>query len=151
MFGWFKKNSRPQQKADAQQKIDAQQKVNAQQKVDPQQKIDEGPPGEAEKVMRIRLLCETAKWSARNVAELDMDPEMRVYEQGVYVKRRDAALELARELTDTFCRDAAFHSIIDLCMEGREIAHAKKLLDVVEVDMVRDKILEAYPELRARY
>lgn len=116
-----------------------------------EEKTEDGPPGEAEKVQHIRLLCETGKWSARNLADENIDSETREYEQGVYKKRRDAALELARELTDSFYRDAALHSIIDLCMEGQEIDYAKKLFDVVEVDIIRAKIVESYPRLGVKF
>lgn len=125
MFGWFKKaHSTP-----------------------PAKDAADEPPGEVDKVLRVRFLCETGKWSARNLREGGLDDEVRTYEAGVYAKRKEAALELARELTDEFYRDAALHSIIELCVEGREVDYARKLLDVVEVDVIRQKILAAYPYL----
>jgi hypothetical protein len=125
MFGWFKKS----------------------QSTAPANDAANEPPGEADKVLRVRGLCETGKWSARYLREGGLNDEMRAYEAGVYAKRKEAALELARELTDEFYRDAALHSIIELCVEGREVDYARKLLDVIEVAIIRQKILTAYPYL----
>jgi hypothetical protein len=106
---------------------------------------------EIKQVQEIKLLCETGKWSARSLADNEINDEMRVYEHGVYTKRKEAALELARGMKDDFCRDAALHAIIDLCMEGQELAHARQLFNVVEVDVIREKILGSYPQLNAKF
>ncbi len=128
MFDWFKKKA-----------------------VSVKEKSDQDPPGEAEKVLKIKMLCEMGKWSAANLGDSSLDDEMLNYERGVYQKRKEAALELARELTDEFYRDSALHFIIDLCMVGKELDDAKKLLNVIEVDFIKEKILEAYPQLGAKF
>lgn len=108
---------------------------------------DQEPPGEAEKVQRVRILCETGKWSARNLSEDTIDDEMRAYESGVYNKRKEAALILARTLTDEFYREAALHSIIDLCVVGGETEYAKGLFESIQIDIIRENILKAHPQL----
>jgi hypothetical protein len=37
------------------------------------------PPGEPDKVVQIRYVCETGKWSARTLLEEDLDDEIRAY------------------------------------------------------------------------
>ena len=128
MFGWWKKPVPVQE-----------------------EESDQGPPDEAEKVLKIKMLCETGKWSAANLGDSSLDDETLNYEQGVYQKRKEAALELARELTDEFYRDSALYFIIELCMAGNELDDAKRLLNVIEVDFMKEKILEAYPRLRAKF
>jgi hypothetical protein len=52
-------------------------------------------------------------------------------------------------LTNELNRDAALCSIIDLCMEGREVDESKRLLNIIEVSEIRAKIIESYPQLGA--
>jgi hypothetical protein len=93
---------------------------------------DEAPPGEVEKVVKIKALCEWGKVIAENLNDTTQDREFLDDERGRYEKRKQAALELARQITDTFYRDAALHQIIHLCIAANEEIDAKRLFQVVE-------------------
>jgi hypothetical protein len=58
------------------------------------------------------------------------------------------ALGAAKAIADEFYRDAAVHSIIDLCMIAGDRDEAKTPFRSVRTDMIRAKILEAHPTLR---
>jgi hypothetical protein len=85
------------------------------------------PAGEAEKVRRIKSLYGAGLWSAGNLAEASLSPEALRRERTIYIKKRDAALVLARELTDPMLRDISLRSIIDLCVAANDFEAARPL------------------------
>jgi hypothetical protein len=112
---------------------------------------DNSPPGEAEDVVRVRTLCTMGMLHAKALGEPDLTEESRAYEWETYLKRKESALSVARRITDVFYRDAALDSIIQLCLAGGEFDYAKKLFEVIEVDVVQRSLLKEHPELGAKF
>jgi hypothetical protein len=111
-------------------------------------------PGEAEKVLKVKNLCWIAKMSAEAYGE--MSPEERSEEFGLYEYTRyrkflSEAITLARELRDEFYRDSALHFIVNLLMVAKEYGLAKKLYQVIEVDIIQVSILKDHPQLAAKF
>lgn len=69
------------------------------------------------------------------------------YEHSRYQRLRDEALQLADKLTDEFYRSAAVHLLVELCMKADDVEDARALFARCEVDFIREKIVEQYPEL----
>jgi hypothetical protein len=116
--------------------------------------IDDDPPGEAEKVLRIKHLCWIAKMSAESYAEMSDEGKRDEFGQHEYKRYREKlseAINLARELRDTFYRDAALHQLILLLMIAKEEKLAKDLFNVVEVEVIQEAILNDHPRLAAKF
>jgi hypothetical protein len=104
--------------------------------------------------MKVKHLCWIAKMSAEALAEMSTDErndEMYVYERDRYRKFSHEAIDLAREITDKFYLDSALNLLIDVFMAGKDEAYAKRLLDVMQIDMIREKVVEMYPRLGAKF
>ncbi len=111
-------------------------------------------PGEAEKVMKIKHLCWIAKMSAEAYVEMspeDQAEEFGQYEYTRYRKFLSEAIALARELRDEFYRDSALHFIVNPLMVAKEYELAKKLYQVIEVDIIQESILKDHPQLAAKF
>ena len=104
--------------------------------------------GQAKEVMRIKMICQVAHGSAQTVREAKDDPEWIDHERKRYEKHRTMALDAAKVITDEFYRDAAVHSIIELCIMAGDRDAARALFRSVRTDMIRDKVLGAHPALR---
>jgi hypothetical protein len=132
MFGWFKRGPAPPERAQFQSQ-------------------DDGPPGEAEALAKIKHLCWMAGMSAESVAlgkKSGTPPEdWDEYEHSRYQRLRDEALQLADKLTDEFYRSAAVHFLVEVCMKAGDVDNARALFAQCEVDFIREKIVEQYPEL----
>jgi hypothetical protein len=118
------------------------------------QAIEEEFPGEAEKVLQVKNLCWIAKMSAEAYDEMsneDKQDEFGQYEYKRYREYMSKAINLARELRDTFYRDAALHQLILLLMVAKEEKLAKDLYKVVEVDVIQEAILKEHPRLAAKF
>src|SRR5436305_1907106 len=84
---------------------------------------DDAPAGEAEKVMKVKNLCWIAKMSAESYFEMSAAEQADEWGQSEYARYRkfqSEAIELAREITDEFYRDAALHQLINLLMVAKE-------------------------------
>jgi len=114
----------------------------------PSSSLDEPHKEEAEKVMRVKILCQSANGSAEAVAQGSDDAEWLDYERNRFEKHRMMALELAETITDDFYRAAAFHQAIDLCMCAGDRDAAKSVFRSVRVDLIREQIIEAHPTIR---
>jgi hypothetical protein len=116
--------------------------------------IQNDPPGEAEKVMKIKHLCWIAKMSAEAYGEMteeERSEEFGQYEYNRYRTFLSQAIELAREIRDEFYRDSALHFLINLLMVAKEDKLAKDLFKVIEVDMIQESILKDHPKLGAKF
>ena len=115
------------------------------------QSRDDGPPGEAEALAKIKHLCWMAGMSAESVAldkKSGKPPEnWGEYEHSRYQRLRDEALQLADKLTDEFYRSTAVHFLVEICMKADDVDGARALFAQCEVDFIREKIVEQYPEL----
>lgn len=132
MFGWFKKEA---PKA-------------------PEPIAGDDPPGEADKVMKIKNLCWMASMSGESIKGLSPDElkeEFNAYENNRYQIMLLEATNLARELTDTFYRDSALHFLIGAVMSAGDEVQAKKLFQIIEVDIIQDAVLKQYPRLAANF
>jgi hypothetical protein len=56
-------------------------------------------------------------------------------------------LQLADKLTDEFYRSTAVHFLVEICMKADDVDGARALFAQCEVDFIREKIVEQYPEL----
>src|SRR5689334_2659128 len=95
--------------------------------------IDDAPPGENEKLLKVKNLCWIAKMSAGTYVEMSEEEQADEFGQYEYKRYRQfmsEAIELAREITDEFYRDAALHQLINLLMVAKEYDLAKKLYTV---------------------
>ncbi|QND70821.1 hypothetical protein [Tardiphaga robiniae] len=116
--------------------------------------VNDEPPGEVEKLLKIKNICWIAEMSAESYGE--MSPEQQAdefgqYEYARYRQFQSEAISLAREMRDEFYRDSALHFLINLLMVAKEYELAKKLFNVVEVDIIQDAILKEYPALGAKF
>jgi hypothetical protein len=102
-----------------------------------------GPPGEAEALADIQTLCWLAGIRVQNGGDADQ------YENQRYEKLRLRAVRLADSLTDDYYRSAAIHFFIDFFMKTNDVELARVLFRHVKVDIIRDKIIVAYPQLCA--
>lgn len=116
---------------------------------------NDAPPGEVEKVEQVKRLCWIAGMSAiylnpesEDYQTLADAPEQQEYERNRYNEYRAKALRVADEITDEFYRSAAIHFLIDASMKAADDDDARALLKQVEVDFIREKIEESYPQLK---
>ena len=112
------------------------------------------PPGEAEKVTRIKHLCWMAGMSGESIAglsEAELQDEHMQYEFNRFTKLQHEAINLAREITDTFYRDAALHLLIDSYMMAGYEAEAKRIYELIETDIIQDEVRKVYPRLAAKF
>lgn len=115
---------------------------------------DDAPPGEVEKLLKIKNLCWIATMSAESYVEMsaeDQADEFGQYEYGRYRTNLSEAIALARQITDEFYRDSALHYLINLLMVAKEEKLAKDLYKVIEVDVVQEAILKDHPQLASKF
>jgi hypothetical protein len=74
---------------------------------------------EAEKVLRVKLLCQLTIGSAETVAANDIDDDMYEYEKERYHKNKLKALQMTNSIADRFYFEAALHEIIGLCLAAK--------------------------------
>jgi hypothetical protein len=100
------------------------------------------PPGEAEAVQEIRAWCNEAGDSAKNVGSDNFPPddEFLKMEKDRFEAVKKKSLERAMGITDHLYRDAAMHSVIDLCIKAQDLRTAKVLLGGIHTQMIADKI-----------
>jgi hypothetical protein len=112
--------------------------------------IEEELRVEAAMVMTVKRFCWAARRSAESYGEMseaDKQDEVGQYEYKRYRDSMSGAINLARELRDTFNRDTAFQQLILLLMAAKEEKLAKGLFEVVEVGVIRQAILKQHPRL----
>jgi hypothetical protein len=108
---------------------------------------NDDPPGEADKVRRIKSLCGAGLWNANNLLEPYQSQEILHRERTMYLRKRDAALALARELTDPKFRDSALRSIIDMCMVADDVEAARPLMTNISNEEIKERLAQDYPAL----
>lgn len=114
----------------------------------------DAPPGEVEKVARIQQLCWVAGMRGESIAglsEADLQDEHMQYELNRFTKFQHEAINLAREITDTFYRDAALDLLIGSYLKTGYEAEAKRLYEIIEIDIIQDKVRKVYPRLAAKF
>src|SRR5260370_14409804 len=102
---------------------------------------------EAEKVLRVKLLCKVTMGSDETVATNDTNDEMYEYEKERYQKNKLKAMQMTNAIVDRFYFEAALHNIIDLCLAAGEVSDAIKIFGTITVDPIRNSILESHPRL----
>jgi hypothetical protein len=102
---------------------------------------------DAEKVLRVKLLCQLTMGSAETVAANDIYDDMYEYEKERYHKNKLKALQMTNSIVDRFYFEAALHEIIGLCLAANEVNDAIKLFNTITVDTIRDSILKSHPRL----
>lgn len=109
--------------------------------------------GEAEKVLKIKTLCLIAKVSAKSYGYMSPEEQAQEFGQYEYSRYRNFlsdAIGLADELSDEFYRNSALHFILNLLMVAKEYVLAKKLYQVIKVDIIQKAILKDHPQLASR-
>src|SRR5579863_8852753 len=96
-------------------------------------------------VLKIKELCLAAHESATNVAagkQTGVDSDLQHYRRCIV-----ESIQLADTLQNEFFRSAALQPIIELCMKGGDVDDARALLKHVKVTFIRNKMIDAFPEL----
>jgi len=106
--------------------------------------IPEAPVGD-ELAGEVQIHCQTG---TRSTALLSESGHW-YRDRKLYIEHRLKAIRLAQSITDELYRDIAFSKIIDLCMASHDLSSARRILREVTSDIVRDKVLESHPQLRA--
>src|SRR5258708_16457437 len=89
---------------------------------------------EAEKVLRVKLLCQVTLGSAETVATHDTNDEMYEYEKERYQKNKLKAMQMANSIVDRFYFEPALQNIIDLCLAATELSDAITIFNTITVD-----------------
>jgi hypothetical protein len=103
--------------------------------------------GEEYKVLKVQALCRIALGCAKVVAEKHAMDDRYRYERETYRKRKLRAMQIANSIDDHFYFETALRSIIDLCMTANEAEDARKMLDRMSIDDIRDAIRKSHPTL----
>jgi pentatricopeptide repeat protein len=104
-------------------------------------------PAEEYKVLQVQALCRIALGCAKVVAEKDAADAAYRYERETYRKRKLRAMQVTNSIDDPFYFETALRSIIDLCMAANEVEDARKMLDRMSIDDIRDGIRKSHPTL----
>jgi hypothetical protein len=102
---------------------------------------------EERKVLQVQALCRLALGCARVVAAKDPKDDTFRYERETYRKRKLRAMQVTNSISDHFYFETALHSIIDLCMAANEVEDARRMLDKISIDAIRDAIGKSHPRL----
>jgi hypothetical protein len=102
---------------------------------------------EAEKVLRVKLLCQVTMRSAETVATNDTNYEMYENEKERHQKNKLKAMQMANSIVDRFYFESALHNIVDLCLAAGELSDAIRIFNTITVDPIRNSILESHPGL----
>jgi pentatricopeptide repeat protein len=99
------------------------------------------------KVLQVQALCRIALGCAKVVAEKDPKGDTYRYERETYRKRKLRAMQITNSINDHFYFETALRSIIDLCMAANEVEDARKLLDRMSIEDIRNAIRKSHPTL----
>jgi len=100
--------------------------------------------GEAQALSRIINMCSVAAASAESAA-LDPRADESKGERRRFESAKRMSLQLAKEITDVSCRDAALEHIVELCMKANDLETARILIGGIQTGMIRERLLEEYP------
>jgi hypothetical protein len=99
---------------------------------------------EAQALTKIRNMCRVATPSAEIVAQSLYD-DLAKSEKQRFESAKRMSLELARNITDAACRDAALEHIVELCMKANDLETARILVRGIQDGMIRGRLVEEYP------
>jgi hypothetical protein len=100
--------------------------------------------GEAQALNRIINMCSVAAASAESAGLNPRADEAKGQRQRFESAKR-MSLQLAKDITDVPCRDAALEHIVELCMKANDLETARILIVGIETRMIRERLLEEYP------
>jgi len=108
-----------------------------------------GPPGEANRVIQIKLICDIGIVCAKNFAEAPpwREPGFLNDQRRRYQEKKLQAIQLTRLLSDSTYRDLALRYIITLCIAANERSDAKKLFAMLQSEDVQNDVLDVFPQL----
>jgi hypothetical protein len=89
-------------------------------------------------------MCEVAAPSAESTALNPHADESKGSRQRFESAKR-ISLQLAKEMTDVSCRDAALEHIVELCMKANDLETARILIGGIQTGSIRERLLEEYP------
>jgi pentatricopeptide repeat protein len=99
------------------------------------------------RVLQVQALCRIALGCAKVVATEDPADDAHRYERETYRKRKLRAMQITNLINDHFYFETALRSVIDLCMAANEVEDARKLLDRMSIDDIRNAIRKSHPTL----
>jgi uncharacterized small protein (DUF1192 family) len=99
---------------------------------------------EARALNKIINLCSVGETSARTTA-LGSHGEDAKAERQRFESAKRMALQLAKEIKDASCRDAALEHIVELCMKANDLETARILIGAIQTNSIRERLLEEYP------
>jgi pentatricopeptide repeat protein len=102
---------------------------------------------EERKVLQVQALCRIALGCAKVVAAKNPADDTYRYERETYRKRKLRAMQITNSINDHFYFETALRSIIDLCMTANEVEDARRMLDKMSIDDIRDAIRKSHPRL----
>jgi hypothetical protein len=100
--------------------------------------------GEAQMLNKIISMCNVAATSAESAALNPHADESKSARQRFESAKR-MSLQLAKEITDVSCRDAALEHIVELCMKANDLETARILIRGIQTELTRERLLEEYP------
>lgn len=100
-------------------------------------------------VLKIKELCLAAHESAIRVATGQLGKSGLDNDSQRYARSLIETIQLADTLDNEFFRSAALQPIIELCMKGGDVDHARALLKHVKITFIRNKMIDAFPALLA--
>ena len=99
---------------------------------------------DAQALHRIISMCSVATASAESAA-LDPHADQSKGAKQRFESAKRMSLQLAKEITDVACRDAALEQIVELCMKANDLETARILIGGIQTDTIRERLLEEYP------
>jgi len=102
---------------------------------------------EETKVAQVQLLCQFTMSSAEAVAAHELDWDIYEHQKERYQRNKLKALQITNSIVGRFHFEAALHHIIDLCVAANEMNDAIKIFNTITVDVIRESILKAHPNL----
>ncbi len=99
------------------------------------------------KVAQVQLLCQSTMSSAEAVAAHELDWDMYEHQKERYQRNKLKALQITNSIVDRSYFEAALHHIIDLCLAANEVNDAIRIFNTITVDVIRESILKAHPNL----
>jgi hypothetical protein len=100
--------------------------------------------GAAQLLNKIVNMCSVAAASAESAA-LNPHADLSKGERQRFESAKRISLQLAKEITDVSCRDAALEHIVELCMKANDLETARILIGGIQTEVIRKRLLEEYP------
>jgi hypothetical protein len=99
---------------------------------------------EVQALNKIISMCSVATASAESAA-LNPHADESKGERQRFESAKRMSLQLAKEITDVSCRDAALEHVVELCMKANDLETARILIGGIQTATIRERLQEEYP------